>query len=105
MLHLRCAIAIPGERRHCIHGACINPEGEAPTVNQTVVVLRPVGDGVKRRAHDEDLKRMVVIRSASPQLVPQAASIWETTPLKILYIAYFIERFLEILIFINLNKK
>uniref|UniRef100_UPI003B9E2D2F hypothetical protein n=1 Tax=Aeromonas jandaei TaxID=650 RepID=UPI003B9E2D2F len=37
--------------------------------------------GVKRRAHDADLKRMVVISSPSPQLVPQAASIWETTPL------------------------
>ncbi|MGL6049786.1 MAG: hypothetical protein ACRC16_07270, partial [Aeromonas salmonicida] len=70
-----------------------------------LVVLRPVGDGVKRCAHDADLKRMVVIRSPSPQLVPfklhrfgkqrhggdqitkssvssiQAASIWETTPL------------------------
>ncbi|WP_236661962.1 hypothetical protein, partial [Aeromonas jandaei] len=32
--------------------------------------LRPVGDGVKRRAHDADLKRMGVIRSPSPQLVP-----------------------------------
>ncbi len=31
-------------------------------------------------AHDADLKRRVVIRSPSPQLVPQAASIWETTP-------------------------
>ncbi|MFB0725511.1 hypothetical protein ACEU6F_22875, partial [Aeromonas salmonicida] len=31
---------------------------------------RPVGDGVKRRAHDADLKEMVVIRSPSPQLVP-----------------------------------
>ncbi|MDM5068776.1 hypothetical protein OB952_15565, partial [Aeromonas salmonicida] len=30
----------------------------------------PVGDGVKRRAHDADLKEMVVIRSPSPQLVP-----------------------------------
>ena len=49
-------------------------------VNQRFVVCRPVGDGVKRRAHDADLKRMVVIRSPSPQLVPQAASIWETTP-------------------------
>jgi hypothetical protein len=29
--------------------------------------LRPVGDGVKRRAHDADLKGMVVIRSPSPQ--------------------------------------
>ncbi|WP_421312014.1 hypothetical protein, partial [Aeromonas veronii] len=28
------------------------------------------GDGVKRCAHDADLKRMVVIRSPSPQLVP-----------------------------------
>ncbi|MFM4987327.1 hypothetical protein ACEUAZ_14500, partial [Aeromonas veronii] len=32
--------------------------------------FRPVGDGVKRRAHDADLKGMVVIRSPSPQLVP-----------------------------------
>ncbi|MFB2962877.1 hypothetical protein ACE1BM_24810, partial [Aeromonas jandaei] len=34
------------------------------------VVLRPVGDGVKRRAHDADLKGMVVIRSPNFQLVP-----------------------------------
>jgi len=40
------------------------------TVNQRLVVFRPVGDGVKRCAHDADLKRMVVIRSPSPQLVP-----------------------------------
>jgi len=53
-----------------IHGASINPEGEGTTVNQRLVVLRPVGDGMKRRAHDADLKRMVVIRSPSPQLVP-----------------------------------
>jgi hypothetical protein len=32
--------------------------------------LRPVGDGVKRLAHDADLKGMVVIRSPLPQLVP-----------------------------------
>ncbi|WP_218060763.1 hypothetical protein, partial [Aeromonas sp. EERV15] len=32
--------------------------------------LRPVSDGVKRRAHDADLKRVVVIRSPRPQLVP-----------------------------------
>ncbi|MFM5466157.1 hypothetical protein ACET66_19320, partial [Aeromonas simiae] len=31
---------------------------------------RPVGDGVKRCAHDADLKGMVVIRSPRPQLVP-----------------------------------
>ncbi|WP_234704187.1 hypothetical protein, partial [Aeromonas veronii] len=37
--------------------------------NQRLVILRPVGDGVKRRAHDADLKRMVVIRSPSSQLV------------------------------------
>ncbi|MEL3925777.1 hypothetical protein V1669_00005, partial [Aeromonas enteropelogenes] len=30
----------------------------------------PVGDGVKRRAHNADLERMVVIRSPSSQLVP-----------------------------------
>ncbi len=35
-----------------IHGASINPEGEGTTVNQRLVILRPVGDGVKRRAHD-----------------------------------------------------
>ncbi|WP_421290862.1 hypothetical protein, partial [Aeromonas veronii] len=34
------------------------------------VVLRPVGDGVKRLAHDADLKGMVMIRSPRPQLVP-----------------------------------
>ncbi|WP_233267793.1 hypothetical protein, partial [Aeromonas veronii] len=28
------------------------------------------GDGMKRYAHDADLKRIVVIRSPSPQLVP-----------------------------------
>lgn len=38
-------------------------------VNQRLVVFRPVGYGVKRRAHDADLKRMVVIRAPSPQLV------------------------------------
>ncbi|MGU5537696.1 hypothetical protein, partial [Aeromonas caviae] len=63
-----------------VHGFGINPEGEGTTVNQRLVVLRPVGDGVKRRAHDAYLKGMVVIRSPSLQLVPQAASIWETTP-------------------------
>ena len=53
-----------------VHGGGINPEGERATVNQRPVVLRPVGDGVKRCAHDADLKGMVVIRSPSPQLVP-----------------------------------
>lgn len=53
-----------------VHGLGINPEGEGTTVNQRLVVLRQVGDGVKRRAHDADLKEMVVIRSPSPQLVP-----------------------------------
>jgi len=52
---------------HCLG---INPEGEGTTVNQRLVVLRPVGDGVKLRAHDADLKGIVVIRSPSPQLVP-----------------------------------
>jgi len=52
------------------HGLGINPEGEWTTVNQRLVVLRPVSDGVKRRAHDADLKRVVVIRSPRPQLVP-----------------------------------
>lgn len=53
-----------------VHGCGINPEGKLTTVNQRLVVLRPVGVGVKRRAHDADLKRMEVIRSPSPQLVP-----------------------------------
>ncbi len=48
----------------------MRPEGEKATVNQRLVVLRPVVDGVKRRAHDADLKVMVVIRSPRPQLVP-----------------------------------
>jgi hypothetical protein len=49
---------------------CINSEGERATVNQILVILRPVGDGVKRLAHDANLKGMVVIRSPSLQLVP-----------------------------------
>ncbi len=53
-----------------VHGICINPEGEGATVDQRLVVLRPVGDGVKRLAHDADLKGMVMIRSPRPQLVP-----------------------------------
>ncbi len=53
-----------------VHDFGINPEGERATVDQRLIVLRPVGDGVKRRAHDADLKRMVMIRSPSPQLVP-----------------------------------
>ncbi len=53
-----------------VDGICINPEGERVTVNQRLVVLMPVGDGVKRLAHDADLKGMVVIRSPRPQLVP-----------------------------------
>ncbi|WP_218972935.1 hypothetical protein, partial [Aeromonas veronii] len=44
--------------------------GEGATVDQRLVVLRPVGDGVKRLAHDADLKGMVMIRSPRPQLVP-----------------------------------
>lgn len=53
-----------------VHDLGINPEGERATLNQRLVVLRPVSDGVKRRAHDADLKGMVVIRSLRPQLVP-----------------------------------
>lgn len=53
-----------------VHDFGINPEGERATVNQRLVVLRPVDDGVKRRAHDADLERMVMIRSPSSQLVP-----------------------------------
>ncbi|MGU5699859.1 hypothetical protein ACV1D9_22330, partial [Aeromonas allosaccharophila] len=52
---------------------------QGATVDQGMIVsLFPVnaiwvnsyGYGGKRRAHDADLKRMVVIRSPSPQLVP-----------------------------------
>lgn len=46
-----------------VHGIGINPEGEFATVNQRPVVLRPIGDGGKRLAHDADLKERVVIRS------------------------------------------
>lgn len=53
-----------------VHGLGINPEGERTTVNQRLVVCRPVGDGVKRRAHDAELKRLVVIMSPSSGLVP-----------------------------------
>ncbi len=53
-----------------VHGGGIHPEGEKATVNQRPVVLKPVGDGVKRLANDVDLKGMVMIRSPPPQLVP-----------------------------------
>jgi len=53
-----------------VHGIYINPEGGRATVNQIFVVLRPVGDWVKRLAHDADFKGMVVIRSPPLQLVP-----------------------------------
>ncbi|MFM5014815.1 hypothetical protein ACEUB2_19525, partial [Aeromonas veronii] len=48
----------------------INPESERATVDQRPVVLRPIGDGVKRFTHDADLRGMVVIRSLGFQLVP-----------------------------------
>jgi hypothetical protein len=53
-----------------VHDLGSNPEGERASVNQRLVVFRPVSDGVNRRAHDADLKEMVVIRSPRPQLVP-----------------------------------
>ena len=53
-----------------VHDLGINPEGERVTINQRLVVLRPISDGMKRRAHDADLKGMVVIRPPRPQLVP-----------------------------------
>ena len=53
-----------------VHSLGINPEGEGTTVNQRLVVLRPVVDGVKGRAHDADLKGMVVISSPNFQLIP-----------------------------------
>ncbi|WP_206665205.1 hypothetical protein, partial [Aeromonas salmonicida] len=48
----------------------INPESERATVDQRPVVLRPIGDGVKRFTHDADLRGMVVLRSLGFQLVP-----------------------------------
>jgi hypothetical protein len=53
-----------------IHGLGINPESERATVDQRPVVLRPIGDGVKRFTHDADLREMVVIRTLGFQLVP-----------------------------------
>lgn len=56
-----------------IHSLSINPESEKAVVDQSPVVLRPVGpvgDGVKRFTHDADLRGMVVIRSLGFQLVP-----------------------------------
>lgn len=44
----------------------INREGGWATVNQRLVVLRSVGDGVKRRVHDADLKGMTAVRSPRP---------------------------------------
>jgi hypothetical protein len=49
-----------------VHGVCIHPEGERARVNQRLVVLKPVGDGVKRLAHDADLKGIVVISGFDP---------------------------------------
>jgi hypothetical protein len=50
-------------------------------VDKRLVVLRPASDGVKRRAHDADLKGMVVIRSPHPRLVPfKLYRFGETTP-------------------------
>jgi hypothetical protein len=46
-----------------VHGVDINPEGKSTTMDQRVVVLNPVSDGVKQRAHDADLKGRVVIRT------------------------------------------
>jgi hypothetical protein len=46
-----------------VHGVDINPEGKNTTVDQRVVVLNPVSDGLKQRAHDADLKERVAIRT------------------------------------------
>ncbi|WP_206665200.1 hypothetical protein, partial [Aeromonas salmonicida] len=43
---------------------------ERATVDQRPVVLRPIGDGVKRFTHDADLRGMVVLRSLGFQLIP-----------------------------------
>ena len=53
-----------------IHGLDINPESERATVNQRAVVLRSVGDGMKRVTHDADLRGIVMFRSLGFQLVP-----------------------------------
>lgn len=42
----------------------------AAALSPVTVMMKPVGDGVKRLAHNADLKGMVVIRSPRPQLVP-----------------------------------
>ena len=41
-----------------------------PRLIKDLLYVGQVGDGVKRLAHDADLKRIVVIRSPRPQLVP-----------------------------------
>lgn len=46
-------------------GGGISPEGERATRNQRLVVLRPVGDGVKRLADDANMKGMVMITTPS----------------------------------------
>ena len=46
-----------------VHSRDINPEGEGATRNQRPVVLRPVGDGVKRL--DANMKGMVMITTPS----------------------------------------
>lgn len=66
--------------KEVIHRVCINPEGVRTTANQRLVVLRPVGNGVKRLAHDADLKGMIVIRSPPSFGSIQASLIWKTTP-------------------------
>ena len=64
-----------------VHSRDINPEGEGATRNQRPVVLRPVGDGVKRLAQDAELKGdggdQITTSSVSSI---QAVSIWATTP-------------------------
>jgi hypothetical protein len=64
-----------------VHGVGINPEGESATVNQRLVVLRPVGDGVKRLAHGCRLERNGgdQITAFSVNAIP-TASIWATMP-------------------------
>ncbi|HHQ4530639.1 TPA: hypothetical protein ACSP1Y_004467, partial [Aeromonas hydrophila] len=53
-----------------IHCLGINQEDEWATVAQRLVILRPVGDGMKSQAHDADLTWMTVISESCYQLVP-----------------------------------
>lgn len=52
------------------HRFGIDPEGKRTTLNQRLVVLRPIGNSVTRFAHDADVKRDLLIRSRVSPKVP-----------------------------------